>query len=155
MSIDHTKRGKSNGYVILSGNTTEHRVIGAEVIGRSLGPDEEVHHLDFNRTNNSPDNTLVLAKSQHTKLHEWLNNNIVIPKPKYAARKARGCIRCLHCEKPISPSNEKYCSRKCANEHRHVIKSYIAETETPKHVLEALVTELPFTSLTYSIIRHI
>ena len=47
----------------------EHRYVAEQKIGRQLKADEEVHHIDHNRMNNSPENLVVLASSKHRKLH--------------------------------------------------------------------------------------
>lgn len=39
----------------------EHILMAEDMLDRKLKPGEEVHHLDKNRTNNSPDNLLVLS----------------------------------------------------------------------------------------------
>lgn len=41
----------------------EHRVVMEDVVGRSLRPEEDVHHIDGNKTNNDPVN-LVLFESR-------------------------------------------------------------------------------------------
>lgn len=99
----------------------EHRLIAEEMLDRPLREGEEVHHLDKNRTNNSPDNLLVLSGPMHSKLHSWLNKNVIIPKPEYEKRKALGCIRCSVCEKPIDHT-EKYCSTNCQNIGRRKVE---------------------------------
>ncbi|TEB09188.1 HNH endonuclease signature motif containing protein [Pelotomaculum propionicicum] len=53
----------SNGYVF------QHRLVMEEKIGRYLKPDEVVHHIDGNKTNNNPDNLLLTTCSEHTRLH--------------------------------------------------------------------------------------
>lgn len=74
------KNGKSkgkNGYVVLNGagrerdgRQYEHRKVMEEKIGRKLNKEEVVHHIDGNRTNNSPDNLMLFANdSEHHKYH--------------------------------------------------------------------------------------
>lgn len=46
-----------------------HRVIAEELAGRSLGPDEVVHHIDGDKTNNSPDNLRIMTRVEHGILH--------------------------------------------------------------------------------------
>jgi hypothetical protein len=53
----------SNGYVY------EHRVLAAKAMGRPLGSDEHVHHIDMDTTNNNNFNLLVCDSSYHRWLH--------------------------------------------------------------------------------------
>ena len=46
-----------------------HRLIAEEIIGRKILPSEEVHHIDFNHSNNLPDNLIILSKAEHSKIH--------------------------------------------------------------------------------------
>lgn len=59
---DH-HRARGNGYVF------EHILVAEATLGRKLLPNEDVHHEDENKKNNSPDNLQVLTKSQHSMLH--------------------------------------------------------------------------------------
>jgi hypothetical protein len=115
----------------------EHRLIAEELLDRPLKEGEEVHHLDENKTNNSPDNLLVLSGPMHVKLHTWLSKNIITPKPEYAERKALGCIRCAVCDKPVDHT-EKYCSRPCQDFGRR-------KAERPSK--EVLALEIETTSM--------
>jgi hypothetical protein len=47
----------------------EHRKIMEDHVGRKLNPNEDVHHVDGNKLNNSIKNLLLLGKSEHTKIH--------------------------------------------------------------------------------------
>lgn len=46
-----------------------HRLIAEKKIGRKLLPGEHVHHIDFNKTNNHPDNLQVMDAREHHILH--------------------------------------------------------------------------------------
>ena len=51
----------------------EHIYIIEKNLGRSLTENEIVHHLDNNPNNNKIENLIVLDKSQHAKIHAWVN----------------------------------------------------------------------------------
>lgn len=57
-------------YADCKGYVYEHRLVMEQIIGRFLRPEEVVHHIDKNKTNNAPDN-LMLFKDQsvHIKYH--------------------------------------------------------------------------------------
>lgn len=71
------KRLDKKGYVIISyydeeGNYCrqhEHRYVMEKHLGRKLTPDEDVHHVDFDKTNNDISNLRVLSHTEHTELH--------------------------------------------------------------------------------------
>jgi len=52
----------------------EHRVIAEQILGRKIKRDEHVHHIDFNKHNNSPENLAVMNKNDHLKLHADIKN---------------------------------------------------------------------------------
>ena len=110
----------------------EHVLVAENLLGRRLLEGEVVHHLDENRSNNSPDNLLVMGNPMHIKLHGWMNKNIIIPKPDYQNRKELGCIRCAYCETPID-ANSKFCSKTCHN---------LANSDV-NHPLSTIKTERP------------
>jgi len=82
------KRGAYKPYVLISGykyiyapnhpNATkkgyvaEHRLVAEQKIRRLLHSDEDVHHINFNKLDNRPENLQVLSKSEHMKLHQKL-----------------------------------------------------------------------------------
>lgn len=65
----------SNGYVLVKmpghpladcrGYVYEHRLVAQSMIGRPLHEGEEVHHIDRNKQNNSPDNLRVEPSRHH------------------------------------------------------------------------------------------
>lgn len=74
--IDH------DGYVIvlapaghpyprLSGYIYEHRLVMESVLGRYLEPQEVVHHIDGNKSNNEPSNLLLFSNNGEHIAHEW------------------------------------------------------------------------------------
>lgn len=50
-----------------------HRMIAEEILGRYLTKLEHVHHIDRDKTNNNPDNLLVLQMGVHTRLHKAID----------------------------------------------------------------------------------
>ena len=46
-----------------------HRIVAEQTLGRSLKPGEIVHHLDEDKTNNSPENLVVCTPSVHRQYH--------------------------------------------------------------------------------------
>lgn len=53
----------NDGYVL------EHRLVMEQYLGRYLLPDEEVHHINENRSDNRLENLMILTKSEHMRLH--------------------------------------------------------------------------------------
>lgn len=68
-SYDYKKwTGLSEENPIVNG-VKVHRIIATQKLGRELLPEEEVHHIDGNHTNNKIENIIVLSKSEHAKIH--------------------------------------------------------------------------------------
>ena len=68
---DKKPRATSHGYYrIGKAGQHEHRKIFEDYIGRKLKPDEVIHHIDFDKTNNSIENLwLYQSKNEHTRVH--------------------------------------------------------------------------------------
>jgi predicted nucleic acid-binding Zn ribbon protein len=155
------KNRNANGYVLVykpehpkamrggnwDGYIYEHILIAEEVIDRSLKEGEVVHHLDKNRSNNSPDNILVMHGPMHNKLHTWLDQHDIIPKERQRQRMELGCVRCKVCNKPIDPGLT-FCSREHNSEFNALQRNKERGIDKPsKEILAKEVTELPMTKL--------
>lgn len=68
-----TPHKRSSGYVYTSINgrtTPQHRIVMEEMIGRPLKPEEVVHHIDRDRSNNDPENLILIpSQKDHNRLH--------------------------------------------------------------------------------------
>jgi len=61
-----------NGYLQIRLNGKRkylHRIVAEQTIGRELKVTEQVHHIDHDKLNNSPDNLVVLSPAQHARYH--------------------------------------------------------------------------------------
>lgn len=54
----------------------KHRQIAEECLGKKLHTKDVVHHLDGDKTHNSPENLIVLSPSSHSKLHNWMRDRL-------------------------------------------------------------------------------
>ena len=69
---DHPRAFQSG---TLKGYVYQHIVVAEGKLGRSLGDEEVVHHLDENKHNNNPDNLVVFVNnSAHSRYHKCKNN---------------------------------------------------------------------------------
>lgn len=75
----------SNGYVRIyqpdhpsayaNGRVLEHRVVAEERLGRPLGPDDHVHHVNGDKADNRPENLVVLGHGEHSSITGLANGD--------------------------------------------------------------------------------
>ena len=74
-------RAKGNGYV------KEHILVAEKCLGRSLTDGEVVHHINENKTDNSPENLVVFQSHGEHMKHHWqirkYGNGIALPNALY------------------------------------------------------------------------
>ncbi len=98
------------------GYVYEHIIIMEQSIGRSITLDEEVHHLDGDRSNNRISNLIVLDKSQHKRLHSWINGGCVYNGSYGVCVTKQQLNTCIVCGSSLTTTDqEKYCSHECSN----------------------------------------
>lgn len=55
-------------------NVAHHRYVMEQIIGRRLGRDEFVHHINHDRLDNVPQNLQIVSRKQHVLLHSTFRN---------------------------------------------------------------------------------
>ena len=57
----------------------EHRKIASNFIGWEMLINNVVHHINRNKSDNTPENIVVMSESQHQSLHKWqIKNGITL-----------------------------------------------------------------------------
>ena len=110
---------RSDGYVSVrvdGRDVLEHRHVMAGVLGRALRPDEHVHHLNHDRSDNRPENLVVLDVVAHG--HEHAGQ----PDPS-----THVWLDCFGCGQPVrryrsqvARNPRAFCSRDCYRKHAHL-----------------------------------
>ena len=71
------KKLSNTGYVMIRVGLqwiSEHHLVVEEVLGRGLNKEEVIHHKDFNKKNNSPDNLILFPnQKEHAHWHRQFN----------------------------------------------------------------------------------
>lgn len=113
MKKDHA-RANADGYVY------KHILVAEEILGRPLTDEECIHHIDFNKKNNSPDNLMVFRNnSDHISFHQGVA--CVKVNGVYQREINTGSNRChkkacAHCGNDFYGSKrQKYCCVQCSH----------------------------------------
>lgn len=109
-----------------AGYVYEHILVVEQDLGRSLQPDEHVHHLDGNCLNNRIENLLVLSPGQHTKLEMWIRKVRQYLPPIDQSPLAV----CACCGRTLQHKQKSYCSYECRNiARRRTVRPSLAELQ--------------------------
>jgi hypothetical protein len=138
-NIDKLRSRESNGYRYVyvpehprayktsnwKGFLAEHIVVYEKYFGVIVAEDECIHHLDGNKQNNHPSNLLLLKKTQHVKLHRWIEQGCpFIDLQKYKKSISlvhrRKIVECSVCHRAFFQGKykQKFCSQQCCRKYR-------------------------------------
>lgn len=96
----------------------EHILMAEKKIGRELQPQEVVHHIDQNRSNNDLDNLLVFAtKADHTSFHHGKSYQLTDEGIAYVPNKGNYCIDC-----GIAISNGALRCKQCYDKYQQEVQ---------------------------------
>lgn len=117
---------------------SEHRLVMTKAIGRKLRHDEQIHHLDKDKTNNDLSNLIIVSPKEHGRYHrgEKRNKKKVATMPKFEGRAEWVKMRCPNCgkiffrpkrETVLSKPNKlgvNFCSNRCATLFQDALESH-------------------------------
>jgi len=110
------------------GRVYYHRHVSSVKEGKWLTSEEQVHHIDENKVNNSPENLQIMTAKEHGKLH---------------SKSELKSLPCKYCNNEFSQKHKEqlFCSIACIG------KYYIKLDGLAKEELEYLVWTQPYTTL--------
>lgn len=103
----------------------EHRYVMEQEIGRKLQPDEHIHHIDGDKTNNTLSNLMIISQAEHNRIHR----NRALPSGKWATE-FDVCIQCSRADSSYSGNGR--CAR-CVSRNLRDLRR--GGPPTPKHIL--------------------
>lgn len=118
---DHPRAMRGTGY---GGFVYEHILVAERFMGRPLTSDEVCHHLNGNRSDNRPENILVLSRGQHSKLHMWMKKGAPgierfgVERVNSGKSKGEELQTCLTCGQYLRRTQKRYCSMSCRADHQ-------------------------------------
>lgn len=108
----------------------QHRLVMAEKLGRPLTSKEIVHHIDFDKTNNHPDNLALLAgHAEHGRIHREAGHSGGWGKPGPRPWQQKPLVPCPICGVLFKPGRRtrrdganvdvRCCSQECGQQWRY------------------------------------
>lgn len=100
----------------------EHRIVMQEMMDRALLPTEHVHHIDLCKTNNKPENLILLTTQEHRALHVRM----------YSGTWSTEFDECVWCGTSEIPHKGRGLCDKCYTRERTEIRNPDAATRSPR-----------------------
>jgi hypothetical protein len=109
---NHPSAMKSENW---KGYVYEHIKVASDCLGRLIKKSEVVRHLNGDRSDNRHQNLIVLERSQHVKLHKWLEgaSGLKSPDENGVNSGKPTSIICFSCGISLQDKQTKYCSNRC------------------------------------------
>ena len=88
--VQFIKRKNEFGHVLNGLGGYEHRVKVQKIIGRKLGSNEEVHHINGKKWDNKRSNLALMTRSNHQRWHQrlvWMYGKRMFPPMKWQRKK--------------------------------------------------------------------
>lgn len=133
------------------GYVYEHRWVMECHLDRSLAPEEIVHHLDCNKLNNDLSNLILISRSDHMKIHDWIDKGAVV----YESHDENGensgnatseVKLCQICERCLNRIQKVTCSKNCHNQLMAKSMRKVKDRPSYETLIEDLKT-LPVTGV--------
>jgi len=135
---DHPRAMKNKNW---EGYVYEHIVVVEKFTKQHIRINEDVHHLDGNKSNNRIENLLVVERGQHTKLHNWLKSGSPGHKRFCTGADTINASddkvwSCSCCGQTLQRGQNKFCSHECSAIGKRKIKNRPNKSQLVKDIGE-------------------